>query len=89
MNRAKIMLATIAVLASVGAALAFKAKNFSQMYCIRSLSGHSGPGACTAGFPGKMDAGITTYYCTTTTNPSNCVSGNVQCIARCKLTVEP
>jgi hypothetical protein len=34
MKKVKIMLLSLAVLAVVGGALAFKAKNFSQLYCI-------------------------------------------------------
>ena len=87
MNRAKIMLATIAVLASVGGLLAFKAKTFGQQYCIRIWL--HGAGACTASLVGTPNGAITTYYFTTTTNAANCVSGNVQCILKIKLTVEP
>jgi len=60
MKRAKVMLTGIAILAVVGGALAFKAKNSD--FCVLESSG--GTGTCTASFHGKITTatGATSYY---------------------------
>jgi hypothetical protein len=75
MKKVKIFLSTITILAAVGGALAFKAKTYSESYCIRKSSQ---AGACTAGLitsfqaPGPVSP---TYFYTITSNTSACFSG--------------
>lgn len=72
MNKIKILLSAITVLAAVGGALAFKAKTYSESYCIRKSSL---AGACTAGVLSSFQApgGVTpTYFYTLTSNINAC-----------------
>ncbi|WP_143080968.1 hypothetical protein [Chitinophaga rupis] len=84
MKRVKIMLAAITVLASVGGALAFKAKTFSQFYCIKTTD--NGGGVCTTSLQGKP-GGDTFYYYTLTITPTLC-NQNTRCTRSIRLVHE-
>ncbi|SEL62200.1 hypothetical protein SAMN04488505_102699 [Chitinophaga rupis] len=84
MKKIKIMLAAIIVIASVGGALALKAKNsYANLFCYKTIAG--GAGFCTDCMAGKV-GGNTTYYYTTTFNCQGCTL--IQCTRTAKLTLE-
>ncbi len=93
MQKVKIMLSAITVLAVVGGALAFKAKTFGAVYCYRTTQG--GAGRCTAGITTSFcvpmaNTPARTYFYTTTTNATACTTaGAPQCGKLGEICVEP
>jgi hypothetical protein len=81
MKKAKVMLLTIAVLATVGTALAFKVQKFgSTTYCYIEATSQPKAADCTktvtsASIP-AFSTGTEVFY-TATTNLSNC--GSLDC----------
>jgi hypothetical protein len=83
MKRAKIMLMAIAVLTTVGGALAFKAQKLGNTsYCFLTTAQQPADGACTNFIADKsarpMNTGEATIFYTTTTGTS-CASQNLVC----------
>lgn len=81
MKKAKIMLLTIAVLATVGTMLAFKVKKVGSLsICYIEALQEPSPIACTKTLEdcetGRGGSGTQIYY-TSTTNLDNC--GNLRC----------
>jgi hypothetical protein len=76
MKKAKLMLTSIAILAVVGGALAFKAKSaYTSKFCTSTTSGTC-PGAFAAGQAGGTG---TQYYYVVTNNANNCASAAPNC----------
>jgi len=86
MKRVRIMLAAIAVLGTVGGALAFKAKIPNQPFCIRATT--LGVGACTGvltnGFLTTNNVDRPTIFYTPKANPTpvNCTTVNCALVTR-------
>jgi hypothetical protein len=90
MKRAKIMLVAIAVLATVGGALAFKAQKFGNVkYCYTTTDSRPEAKDCTVEFTGTFTTtavGEAVLYYTTTDNQANC--GALECPLKGRTTVE-
>lgn len=73
MKRAKVMLIAIAVLATVGGTLAFKASKFNlSRYCTTNVQGAACVNFTEAKTINSGTAAFTVYY--TTTNTNSCAS---------------
>lgn len=74
MIKAKVFLSGIIVMAIVGGGLAFKARNYSQSYCIASI--YNIPGLCTSYFgtngAARQATTGTLYFFTTTWDILDC-----------------
>lgn len=70
------MLIVIAVMASLGGVLAFKAKTVGQLFCTRQIE--HGPGVCEGPYLGNIDPNQpNSFYYTVTDNLDDCI--NAQC----------
>ena len=82
MKKIKFMLAAMILVAVVGGALAFNAKNFGGAYCTANHSGN-----CSFGALSKFDENRPLFWYTPTTNTLQCALG-VQCTSLTSLGVE-
>lgn len=60
MKNVRLFLSAFAVLAIVGSALAFKAKPYNTVFCVKLHSG--GTGVCTGQLTGRQINGAANYY---------------------------